>query len=144
SVGHYTYIEPGTLRISIHGPRLGGEYTGTRRLGDRTRWFVSANVRGNAGRTTYDGWCLPWLIRPSRTSANGYALDLGDASTCSESGDADAYVEARGFVVKDLFVGNWGLSPQTGLGVRYLSNGTTGITNFRTDAYLYLPLRLTA
>jgi hypothetical protein len=145
AVGHYNYIEePGGLRISIHGARLGGEYTGTRSLNNRTHWFASANVRGNAGSVRYDGWCRPWLIRPSSTSANGYALGLGSASTCSETGDPDAYVEARGLIGKDLLFRNWAVSPATGLGFRYLSNDTTGITGFRTDAYLYLPLGLTA
>lgn len=142
--GHYTYIEPGTLRISIHGARLVGEYTGTRLLNESRHWFASANVRGSAGSATYDGWCLPWLIRPSGTSANGYALGLGSASTCRETGDADGYVEARGLIGKDLLATKWGVSPEIGLGLRYLSNGTTGITNFRTDRYFYLPFRLTA
>jgi hypothetical protein len=144
TVGHYTYIEPGELRISIHGARFGGEYTGTRSLSARRHWFASANVRGNGGSLTYDGWCLPWRIRPSSTSANGYALDLGSASTCSETGEADGYVEARGLVGKDLLPQKWGVSPETGLGFRYLSNATSGIVGFRTDAYLYLPLGLTA
>ena len=30
SAGHYTYFEPGTLRISIHGARLGGDNGGRR------------------------------------------------------------------------------------------------------------------
>lgn len=144
TVGHYTYIEPGDLRISIHGARIGGEYTGIRSLNARRHWFASVNVRGNGGSLTYDGWCLPWLIRPSSTSANGYTLGLGSASTCSETGEADGYVEARGLVAKDLLSRKWGVSPETGLGVRYLSNATAGIVDFRTDAYLYLPLGLTA
>src|ERR1700754_939423 len=129
TVGHYTYIEPGSLRISIHGARLGGEYTGMWRINPRTAWFAGANVRGNAGSARYDGWCLPWLIRPSSTSVNGYALGLGSASACSETGDADGYVEARGLVGRDLLFKTWGLSPATGVGLRYLSNGTTGIVN---------------
>src|SRR5947208_6342341 len=32
SVGSYTYAEPGTLPISIHGPKVRGEYTGTMSL----------------------------------------------------------------------------------------------------------------
>jgi hypothetical protein len=38
----------------------------------------------------------------------------------------------------------WGLSPEGGLGVRHLSNGTTGVAGYRRDDYLYLPLGLTA
>ena len=103
---------------------------------------MKANARINVGSAS--GWCLPWLIQPSATSTNGYALGLGSASTCSETGDADGYVEARGLVGKDLFHGKWAVSPETGLGLRYLSNGTTGTIGFRTDEYLYLPLGLTA
>ena len=33
SVGGYTYKEPGALSISIHGPKIGGGYTGTLSLG---------------------------------------------------------------------------------------------------------------
>lgn len=144
AAGHYTYNEPPPVGISIHGLRLGGEYTGTTLLSRQNHWFASANVRGNGGSARYDGSCRPWLIRPSGTSTNGYALGLGGTSPCSETGDADGYVEARGLVGKDVFVRSWGVSPQTGLGFRYLSNGTTGIIGFRTDAYLYVPLRLTA
>jgi len=144
SAGHYTYVEPGDLRISIHGARLGGEYTGTFSLNPRRHWFTTANVRGNGGSLTYDGWCQPWLIRPSSTSPNGYTLGLGSASTCSETGEADGYVEGRGLVGKDLLSRKWGVSPQTGVGLRYLSNATSGVVNFRTDAYLYLPVRVTA
>src|SRR5690348_14247957 len=99
--GHYTYIEPGSLRISIHGPKIGGEYTGTFGLGRGRHWFAQANVRGTAGHTGYDGWCRPWFITPSSVSANGYRLGLGSASPCSETGDRDGYVEARALVGKD-------------------------------------------
>jgi hypothetical protein len=47
---------------------------------------------GTFGNVTYDGWCSPFLITPDRTSPNGWALDLGDASPCSENGDRDWYV----------------------------------------------------
>ena len=40
-IGSYTYIEPGDLRISIHGPKLAIEYTGTLLLNERKRWFQS-------------------------------------------------------------------------------------------------------
>ena len=44
-----------------------------------------------------------------------------------------------------IFIGHaWALSPYTGLGVRHLSNGTTGIAGYRTDDYLYLPFGVTA
>ena len=142
SVGHYTYIEPGSLRISIHGAKFGGEYTGTWR--PAARWFVQANGRGIGGSTTYDGWCLPFVITPDSRSPNGYALGLGDASPCSESGDADWYVDGRTLLGRDFLSGTWGLSPATGLGLRYLSNGIGGTSGYRIDRYLYLPLAVTA
>jgi hypothetical protein len=83
------------------------------------------------------------LIIPNGVSPNGYQLDLGDASPCSESGDSDWYVEARALVGKDFVGQRWGLSPHTGVGVRHLSNGTTGIAGYRTDEYLYMPFGLT-
>ena len=104
SVGGYTYTEPGDLNISIHGPKLGGGYTGTLSLGKSRHWFTQADVRGTIGNVTYDGWCSPFLITPDSTSPNGYALDLGDASPCSESGDSDWYVEARGLVGRMLSI----------------------------------------
>ena len=133
-----------TLSISIHGPKLGGEYTGTLSLDKRRHWFAQANVRGTIGNVTYDGWCSPWLITPNSASPNGYELDVGDASPCSESGDKDWYVEGRALVGKDFIGHAWALSPYTGLGVRHLSNGTTGIAGYRTDDYLYLPFGATA
>jgi hypothetical protein len=144
SASSYTYTEPGGLSISIHGPKLAGEYTGTVFLGERRRWFAVGNVRGSFGKVTYDGWCLPWLIRPNSMSPNGYELGLGAASACSETGDVDWYLEGRGLVGKDFIGARWGLSPYTGLGLRYLSNGTTGVAGYRTDTYLYPPLGITA
>ena len=144
SLAGYDYVEPQDLRISIHGIKFGGEYTGTVSLGDRHHWFVQANVRATAGNVTYDGWCSPYLITPNPASPNGYQLGIGDASACSESGDSDWFVEARGLVGKD-FVGHrvaW--SPYAGLGYRHLSNGTTGVAGYRTDDYLYVPLGITA
>jgi hypothetical protein len=143
SVGSYTYTEPGP-DISIHGPKFGGEYTGTLSLNRRQHWFTQANVRGSIGHATYDGSCAPWLIVPNSTSPNGYELDLGDFSPCGESGDADSYVEARGLVGKDFIGQTWAWSPLAGVGFRHLSNGTTGIAGYRTDTYLYLPLGMTA
>jgi len=143
SFGSYTYAEPGP-DISIHGVKFGGEYTGTASLNRRQHWFAQGNVRGNIGHATYDGSCAPWLIVPNGTSPNGWELDLGDFSPCSESGDADSYVEARGLVGKDFIGRNWAWSPLVGLGFRHLSNGTTGIAGYRTDRYLYLPLGFTA
>jgi hypothetical protein len=35
------------------------------------------------------------------------------------------------------------LSPFAGIGIRHLSNGTTGNFNFRTDEYLYVPIGAT-
>lgn len=144
SVGGYRYSEPGAQNISIHGAKIGGGYTGTFSLDERQHWFTQADVRGIAGNATYDGWCSPFLIVPSKASPNGYDLGLGDASPCSEGRDKDGYVEARARVGKDFIGHRWGWSPDIGLGVRRLSNGTTGVTGYRTDTYLYLPLRLTA
>jgi hypothetical protein len=143
-VGVYTYTEPGALSISIHGPKIGGGYVGTLSLSQSQHWFAQTDVRGTVGNVTYDGWCSPFLITPDSTSPNGYGLDVGDASPCSESGDRDWYVEARGLVGKDFIGHKWGVSPDTGLGVRHLSNGTTGVRGYRTDTYLYLPFGLTA
>src|SRR6185369_17221859 len=136
SVGSYTYTEPGTQSISIHGPKIAGEYAGTASLGKQRHWFAQGDVRGVVGKTTYDGWCSPFLITPDSTSPNGWALDVGDASPCSENGDRDWYLEGRGLVGKDFIARTWGLSPETGVGVRHLSNGLTGLTGYRTDNYL--------
>jgi len=144
TLGSYTYIEPGALRISIHATKVGGEYTGTLLLNKRQRWFAQANARGTIGNATYAGWCLPWLITPNSASPNGYALDLGDASPCGETGDTDWYVEARALTGRDFIGQKWGWSPYTGLGLRHLSNGTTGTSGFRTDNYLYPPFGVTA
>jgi len=144
SVGSYTYVEPGALRISIHGVKVGGEYTGSVMLDRRRHWFAQADVRGTIGNVSYDGWCSPWLITPDSTSPNGYDLDVGDASPCGETGDRDWYLDTRGLIGKDFIGQKWGLSPYSGLGLRHLSNGTTGTPGYRTDNYLYLPLGMTA
>jgi hypothetical protein len=143
SAGSYRYTEPGGLAIAIHGAKVAGEYTGTLSLNETQHWFAVANVRGSLGTVTYDGWCSPWLIRPNSISPNGYELNLGDASPCSETGDEDWYVDARGLVGKDFIGDRWGVSPYAGLGLRYLSNGTTGVSGFRTDRYLYPPAGVT-
>jgi hypothetical protein len=143
-VSGYKYVEPGNVDISIHGPKFGGGYTGTISLSARRLWFVQAHAQGLFGTTDYDGWCSPILIRPNSTSPNGYALGFGERSPCSQSGDQDWYVEGRALVGKDFIGRTWGWSPQFGLGVRHLSNGTTGIAGYRTDDYLYLPLGVTA
>lgn len=142
TVGGYTYIEPGTLRISLHGPRLGGEYAGA--VSVTPRVFARASVRGSVARVTYDGWCLPYLIRPSSSSPNGYELGFGSASPCRHTGNPDGYLELRGVVGRDFLGRTWGVSPKTGLGFRYLSNGTPEVAGYRTDAYLFLPLDVTA
>jgi hypothetical protein len=144
SFGGYRYTEPGDQSISIHGPKFGGGYTGTLSLNKRRRWFAQTDVRGMFGSTTYDGWCSPYIISPDSTSPNGYALDIGDASPCSESGDKDWYGEARGLIGKDFIGRTWGVAPDIGLGFRHLSNGITGVGGYRTDNYLYLPLGVTA
>jgi hypothetical protein len=143
-VGGYRYVEPGDTSIAIHGPKLGGGYTGTVLLNADQHWFLQADARGLFGNATYDGWCSPFLITPDITSPNGYALDIGDPSPCSESGDKDWYVEGRALVGKDFIGGAWGWSPKVGLGIRHLSNGTNGVPGYRTDDYLYLPFGITA
>jgi hypothetical protein len=143
SVSGYTYAEPGP-DISMHGPKLGGEYMGTLSFDTRRHWFIQGNVRAIAGDVTYDGSCSPWLITPDSASPNGYALDLGDSSPCSQSGAQDWYTEARGLVGRDFIGRKWAVSPYAGLGFRHLSNGVTGIVGYRTDDYLYLPFGMTA
>ena len=144
AVSGYDYVEPGDTSISIHGPKFGGGYTGAMSLNQARHWFLQADAQGLLGSTTYDGWCSPFLITPDNRSPNGYALDLGDYSPCNESGDADWYVEGRALVGKDFIGRTWGWSPDIGLGVRHLSNGTTGADGYRTDEYLYLPVGMTA
>ena len=144
SVGGYTYSEPGAQRISIHGVKVAGEYTATLSLSKRRHWFAQTDARGTVGDVTYTGWCSPFLITPSSASPNGYELDFGDASPCSETGDRDWYLEARILAGKDLIGRTWAWSPHGGLGVRHLSNGTTGAAGYRTDEYLYLPVGMTA
>ncbi len=144
SVASYTYTEPGAQSISIQGAKVGGEYTATLSLNKRRHWFAQTNVRGTVGNVTYTGWCSPFLITPNAASPNGYELDVGDASPCSETGDKDWYVEARALAGKDLIGQKWAWSPYTGLGLRHLSNGTTGTAGYRTDDYLYVAVGITA
>src|SRR5207253_6521837 len=115
SAASYTYVEPGAPRISIHGTKVGGRYTGTLSLNKRQHWFAQADVRGTIGTVTYDGACSPWLIAPNSMSPNGYALDLGDPSPCSEAGDQDWYVELRAIIGKDFVGQKWAFSPFSGL-----------------------------
>jgi hypothetical protein len=143
-VASYTYREPGDQAISIHGAKFVFDYTGTLSLNKGRHWFAQADVRGTVGNTAYDGWCYPFVITPDSASPNGYALDVGTASPCNETGDEDWYVEGRALAGKDLIGQQWGWSPYTGLGLRHLSNGTSGVPGYRTDDYLYLPLGLTA
>jgi len=140
----YTYREPGDQAISIHGAKFVVDYTGTLSLSKERHWFAQANARGTVGNTAYDGWCYPFVITPNSTSPNGYELDVGTSSPCNESGDKDWYVEARGLVGKDIIGQQWGWSPYSGLGLRHLSNGIAGVSGYRTDDYLYLPLGVTA
>ena len=58
-------------------------------LSKRRHWFAQTDVRGTIGNVTYTGWCSPFLITPNSASPNGYELDVGDASPCSETGDKD-------------------------------------------------------
>jgi hypothetical protein len=144
TVGNYTYSEPGAQSISIHGVKVGGEYTATLALSKQRHWFGQADVRGVTGKVNYTGWCAPFLLTPNSASPNGYELDFGDASPCGETGDRDWYLEFRGLVGKDLIGPKWAWSPYAGLGARHLSNGTTGTPGYRTDEYLYLPVGMTA
>lgn len=143
SVQHYEYKEPGDIDVLMHGPKLGGEYTGTFALSQDHHWFGQINLRATGGNVTYDGSCRPWQITPSSTSANGYRLTLGSASPCSESGDIDWYGEGRVLTGKDFVGSTWSLTPFAGAGFRHLSNGTTGTANYRTEEYLYVPLGVT-
>jgi hypothetical protein len=143
-VAGYEYVEPGDTSISIHGPKFAGGYTGTKSLNSRQHWFLQAEAQGRFGSATYNGWCSPFLITPDRTSPNGYALDVGDPSRCNESGDKDWYAEGRALVGRDFIGHKWGWSPDIGVGIRHLSNGTTGVAGYRTDDYLYLPVGITA
>jgi len=139
----YTYREPGTHDISIHGTRFVTDYAGTASIYQRRHVFAQAQLQTTLGNVSYTGWCSPFIITPEPASPNGYALDVGDASPCSESGDKDWYVEARGLAGKDVIGQRWGWSPYTGLGLRHLSNGITGTPGYRTDDYLYLPVGMT-
>jgi len=143
SFQHYDYTEPGNLNISIHAPKFGAEYTGTFALSSQRHWFAQVNLRATGATAAYDGWCMPWQITPSNASPNGYRLTLGTASPCSESGDRDWYADGRVLAGKDFVGRTWGVSPFAGVGLRHLSNGTTGNPGFRTDEYLYLPLGMT-
>jgi hypothetical protein len=143
SLSHYNYTEPGDMPISLHGIKFGGEYTGALSLSKTHHWFAQTNVRGTIGVVTYDGWCSPYLITPNSDSPNGYELGVGDASPCSDSGNKDWYFEGRFLVGKDLIGHSWALSPYAGLGFRHLSNGISGLSGYRTDDYLYLPLGAT-
>jgi hypothetical protein len=144
SIGSYTYTEPGAQRISIEGVKVGGEYLATLPLSTRRHWFVRAEARGTFGNVTYTGWCSPFVITPNGVSPNGYELDFGEASPCGETGDRDWYLEGRGLAGKDFIGRRWAWSPYGGVGVRHLSNGTSGAAGYRTDEYLYLPVGTTA
>ena len=144
SVGGYNYTEPGAQTITIDGFKFGAEYVATLPLSTSRHWFFQSNVRGTFGNVAYDGWCSPFLITPNSASPNGYELDFGDASPCSETGDRDWYLEGRLLAGKDFIGRAWAWSPFSGLGLRHLSNGTSGTPGYRTDDYLYLPIGVTA
>jgi hypothetical protein len=143
SVGGYRYVEPLARPISLEGPKYGGGYTGTLALSDSRLWFFQADVRGQVGNLTYNGYCRPWLIVPNSASPNGWALGLGPEFACSSTGNPDWYVEGRALVGRDFVQDAWGLSPFAGLGGRHLSNGLSGVPGYRTDDYLYLPVGVT-
>ena len=140
----YTYVEPGDTSISIRGIKVGGEDTATLSLNEQRHLFFQADARAVIGTTKYTGWCSPFLITPNGSSPNGYALNIGDPSPCTESGDKDWYAEARALAGKDMIGQRWAFSPFSGLGLRHLSNGTTGVAGYRTDDYLYVPIGLTS
>ena len=142
-VSSYAYNEPGSQPIKIHAPKFVAEYTGTFSISKKSHWFGQAQARGLVGNTTYDGYCYPFLITPEPLSPNGWALGVGDASPCSESGDQDWYLEGRGLVGKDFIGQGWAVSPYSGIGLRHLSNGTGGVPGYRIQDYLYLPLGAT-
>jgi hypothetical protein len=142
-VASYTYREPGAQPISIHGAKFVADYTGTLWLNKGRHWFAQADLRGALGNVAYNGWCSPFLITPNSASANGYELDVGDASKCNETGDKDGYLDARALAGKDLIGERWAWSPYTGAGLRHLSNGTSGTAGYRTDD-VYLPLGVTS
>lgn len=140
----YNYVEPGDLAISIHGVKFSGEYTGTFLLDQRRRWFVRANARASFGSTNYDGWCAPWQIAPESASPNGYRLDLGEFSQCTDTGNGDRHAEGRAVTGRDLGAGRWTWSPEAGVGIRHLSNNLASVSGYRTQVYLYVPLGFTA
>ena len=49
-------------------------------------------------------------------------------------------LEARALVGKDVIGHAWARSPDSGLALRHLSNGTAGVAGYRTDEYVYVPL----
>jgi len=142
-VGSYTYREPGAQAISIHSAKFVADYAGTLSLNKRRHWFAQAQAEGVVGNAAYTGWCYPFVITPDGASPNGYDLGVGDSSPCTESGDKDWYLEGRFLAGKDLIGQRWAMSPYSGLGLRHLSNGTSGVPGYRTDNYLYLPLGAT-
>lgn len=143
SVSGYRYVEPLATPISIQGAKFGAEYTGAWMLDENREWFLQANGRGLFGSASYDGFCRPWLITPNSDSPNGWALGLGAAFPCVDDGAFDWYVEGRALVGKDFVGASWGVSPYTGFGSRYLSNGTAGGSGYRTNTYVYLPFGVT-
>ena len=141
----YTYREPGAQGISIHGAKIVAEYTGTLSLNKRQHWFAQAQLRGTLGNVTYDGWCSPFLITPNSTSPNGYALDVGDASPCSETGDKDWYVEARGPRRQGPDRSDDGRGRPIPAWVSVICRmARPASPGYRTDEYLYLPVGVTA
>jgi hypothetical protein len=144
AIAHYDYREPGAQAISIHGAKFVAGYTGTLSLSRQHHWFLQGDARGTVGNVTYNGWCSPFYIAPNADSPNGYELNIGDPSPCNESGDQDWYLEGRALVGKDLIGQRWAWSPYSGVGLRHLSNGTTGVSGYRTDDYLYAPFGITA
>ena len=47
AVGGYNYEEPRDVDISIHGPKVGGGYSGTMSISEARRWFLQAQARSH-------------------------------------------------------------------------------------------------
>ena len=117
-------------------PNSGANTPGRCRSASATTGLPGPTCGAPSGTSLTRGWCSPYLITPNSASPNGYELAIGDASPCSETGEQDWYLEARVLAGKDLIGRTWAWSPDAGLGVRHLSNGTSGVAGYRTDEYL--------
>ena len=69
TVTGYTYTEPGATSISIHGPKAGGEYTGTVSLNKQAQLVCPGQCAGHDRRRYVYRLVFAVLIRPSNTFA---------------------------------------------------------------------------